>query len=305
MNPTPVSDKSILVVGLVRNCGKNLSAEVELLRSAFAVFGSVSWLVIESDSTDDTPAVLEQIEARVPGFRSISLGALRNDLPLRTQRIARCRNEYMAQIDNSPAYAGVDYVAMADLDGVNTQLTAEALLSCWSRTDWDVCAANQRGPYYDIWALRHPDWCPTDCWRQLEFLHSMGVPQRKAFFAAVQSRMITLPEDGAWLEVDSAFGGLAIYRRSALQGLRYVGLDVADREICEHVFFHRQIRESGHRIFVNPKLINAGYTDQTSRLLLRERIKKSLWRAGSSVVQAIVGPRGTQMLRDRRARRGR
>ena len=101
MNPTPVSDKSILVVGLVRNCGKNLSAEVEMLRSAFAVFGSVSWLVIESDSTDDTPAVLEQI-------------------------------------DSSPAYAGVGYVAMADLDGVNTQFTGEALLSCWSRTDWDV-----------------------------------------------------------------------------------------------------------------------------------------------------------------------
>ena len=43
------------------------------------------------------------------------------------------------------------------------------------------------------------------------------------------------------LEVDSAFGGLAIYPREAVEGLMYVGLDASGNEICEHVQFSMNI----------------------------------------------------------------
>jgi hypothetical protein len=82
-------------------------------------------------------------------------------------------------------------------------------------------------------------------------------------FVAVYSRMIEIPEEGEWIEVDSAFGALAIYKTSAIKGLRYVGTDAHDQEMCEHVNFHKLIKDRGGRIFINPKLINAELTDHS------------------------------------------
>ncbi len=156
---------------------------------------------------------------------------------------------------------------IADFDGVNRLITDEAVLSCWERNDWDVCTANQRGPYYDVWALRHRDWSPNDCWLQYVFLFQHNVGKRLALFAAVHSRMITISEDSNWIEVDSAFGGFAIYRRSVLEEALYVGLRDDGGEICEHVTFHSQLRAQHRRIFINPKLINAAYTEHTEHIL--------------------------------------
>jgi hypothetical protein len=300
-----VSEKSILIAGLVRNCGAGLAAEVDRLGRSFAGFGRVRWLVVESDSSDDTRAVLQRLERSVPGFRAISLGDLRHELPLRTQRIARCRNEYLQQLETDPQYADVEYVVMADLDGINTMLTPEALASCWDRLGWAVCAANQRGPYYDIWALRHPLWSPVDCWAQNQFLLSVGVSPSEAFRSAVQSKMLVIAEDGPWIEVDSAFGGLAIYGRMALNGMRYAGLDEAGREVCEHVEFHRLLRERGHRIFINPRLLNAAYTEHTRRLLPSERLKKAARTGLRDLLGLLVGPKGMEQLRQWRGGRHR
>jgi hypothetical protein len=52
--------------------------------------------------------------------------------------------------------------------------------------------------------------------------------------------------------------------------------------VCEHVQLHAAIRAHGGRIFINPGLINTGYTSHTKKLLLRSRIRrqiKALWGA--------------------------
>ena len=179
---------------------------------------AVSWLMVESDSTDKTAWVLSQLEQEIMNFRALSLGVLEARLPLRTQRIAHCRNTYLAELHANPVYAKVDYVIVADLDGANPLLSCAGLASCWSRPAWDVCTANQRGPYYDLWALRHELWNPTDCWQQYRFLVAHGARPRAARYAAVYSKMITVAEASEWIEVDSAFGGLAVYRRAAAGG---------------------------------------------------------------------------------------
>jgi hypothetical protein len=154
-------------------------------------------------------------------------------------------------------YQDVDLVVVADFDGVNTRICAQSVHSCWMGADWDVCAANQLGPYYDVWALRHPLWSPNDCWQQASFLRARGVSSFRAQRVAVYGRMIRLPSSAGWIEVDSAFGGLALYRRPCLEAVRYVGLDSAGEQVCEHVALHQQIRAAGGRIVINPALINA------------------------------------------------
>jgi hypothetical protein len=269
-----------LIVGLASNCEDKLRGDIDALLRAVGNSHTLSWLIVESDSVDNTANVLKEIADEVPNFRVFNLGFLRKSLPLRTQRIAHCRNMYLTELQSNSLYAGVNYVIVADLDGVNGQLSRSGLSSCWERSAWEVCTANQRGPYYDIWALRHSLWSPGDCWKQYEFLVAHGVRKEKAREAALYSKMIIVDEQCEWIEVDSAFGGLAVYRREALNGVEYMGFDETGEAICEHVPLHRLIKANGGRIFINPRLINACETEHSKALHLAERIRRryhDLW----------------------------
>ena len=79
--------------------------------------------------------------------------------------------------------------------------------------------------------------------------------------------MIVIPQDAEWIEVDSAFGGLAIYRRETLLDVssRYIGLYKDGIEVVEHVSLHLGIIQNGYKIFINPRLINTDFTDHSMR----------------------------------------
>jgi len=253
-----LAPESILITGIARDCAKTIRADVERLASAFSVVRDIRWLIVESDSADDTPAMLAAMQASIANFRAISLGTLRGDIPVRTERIAHCRNRYLEELQGD-RYSDVDYVVVSDLDGMNRLLTQRGVLSAFARNDWDVCCANQRGPYYDILALRHPTWSPGDCLDQLRQLRAQGVGEEAALRIAIYSKMVRIPTNREWIEVDSAFGGLAIYRKSILAGASYRGTDATGASVCEHVALHASIRQRHGRIFINPALINSGY----------------------------------------------
>ena len=273
------STSSVLVVGTVRNCAEQVCAQAARLGAALAGFARVQWLLIESDSTDATLSRLQELASRSGDFAYLSLGSLRERLPLRTERLAFCRNAYLEQLRTNERYAQVDFVVVADFDGVNSLLTEEAVASCWRRDDWAVCAANQRGRYYDIWALRHTEWSPNDCWAQYRFLTRHGLSHAKAWSVCVRSRMIRIPQQAQWIEVDSAFGGLAIYRKGVLQHGRYIGSDAAGGEFCEHLALHAELRTQGCRIFINPALINGDSRDHTDDRLIERRVARAIGRA--------------------------
>ena len=256
-------DKKFLIGGIARNCGKTIKDDVLYIQNSLVNYPHKQWLIIESDSDDNTIAILRELETLVENFRFISLGTMRNRIPDRTKRIAYCRNKYMEEFDSDPEYQNSDYTIIADFDGVNTCVTEKSINSCWVRDDWDVATANQWGPYYDIYALRHPLWSPNNCWDAQVFLGNTGMTEADSKFVAVYSRMIQIPEEGEWIEVDSAFGGLGIYKTAAIKGLRYVGADAHGKEMCEHVNFHKLIKDRGGRIFINPQLINAELTDHS------------------------------------------
>ena len=274
----PQFSSGVLVVGAVKDCAEQIGARVAQLGSALRGFARVQWLLIESDSADATVSRLGELSGQNADFSYISLGALRERMPLRTERIAFCRNVYLEQLRTNERYAGVDFVVAADFDGVNSLLTYDAVASCWRRDDWDVCAANQRGRYYDIWALRQAEWSPNDCWDQYRFLTRHGVSHARAWSACVRSRMLHIPREAHWIEVDSAFGGLAIYRRDALQHGRYVGSDALGGERCEHVALHYELRARGCRIFINPALINGDSPEHTDTRLIERRVARVIGR---------------------------
>lgn len=269
------SEFKILVVGVVRNCEKKVAADVTRLQAAIGEVHELHWFLVESDSHDRTLTRLEQLSRTVNNFSYASLGELAKEKPLRTDRIAYCRNRYIDELKTNEKFNEIDYVIVADFDGLNTHISKEAIASCWNRDGWDMCAANQQGPYYDIWALRHKDWCPNDCWAQFRFLSRFGSDKEKNLYASVYSKMITIPVEMPWLEVDSAFGGLAIYKRELFASSKYCGLTDSGEEVCEHVFFHKKLVDQGAKLYINPALLNAHITEHAQHLYLwRSSLRK-------------------------------
>ena len=275
----PFSSSKVLIVGLVRNCQDTIEREVQIINSAFSEAKTVNWLVIESDSDDKTLATLEKLSENVK-FAFITLGKLRKQYPKRTERIAKCRNRYLHELRVNKKYDHIDYVVVADLDGVNSELTKTAVKSCWKfAEEWDACFANQSKVYYDIWALRHKTWCPNDCWKTYEFFLNHGMSKHRALHAAVYSRMFNIDSNEDPIEVNSAFGGLGIYKKHAILTSAYIGLDDNKEEICEHVNLHTTMRDKGLKLYIIPSLINCGWIEHSKHLRFRAKTINNLLRS--------------------------
>jgi hypothetical protein len=124
-----------------------------------------------------------------------------------------------------------------------------------------VITANQLGEYYDIWGLSHPYWNPIDCWEQKRQLENI-LGNDMAENIAVACKQSPIDPRADLIEVDSAFGGLGIYRRNAFLAGRYAGTDdlAGGIDVADHTPYHRELRQKGFRIFINPALINCDKT---------------------------------------------
>ena len=267
---------SVIVAGIARNIDKTLELDIAKLNSSLGRFNKIFWIIIESDSTDDTREILQRLQNCTPNFSYKCLGELNATIPERTVRISHCRNQYMQEIENNEAYADADYVLIADLDGTNNLIDQKGIDSCFSNDTWAACTANQAGPYYDVWALRHHTWSPNDCWKQQKFLQNHGWSKVHSIFSSVYARMIVIPQFATWIEVDSSFGGLGLYRKNSILSLRYTGVNEQGEEVCEHVPFHQSLKRRGGQIFINPAMINCDKVAHTRKLRLPHRFKLKL-----------------------------
>ena len=259
--------EKIIIVGIVRNIEKTLLKDMERLESAFAMFGEITWFLVESGSSDDSRNILENISKLRNNFSYLATELI--DGASRTENMASARNFYLDFLQRDQKARGFNYIAVADFNNLNDKINYHAVESCWINDEWDVVTANQSGRYYDLWALRHPLWSPNDCWEQHAFYRRyMKFPESAVTFS-MRSRMLRIPRHEDWIEVDSAFGGLAIYKSSILNSTaRYSGITSEGKRICEHVPFNFALKAEGARIFVNPALINTRITDHSRRLSL-------------------------------------
>lgn len=280
-----INDSNVLIVGVARNCQKTLRHDVLRLREAFASARTMHHYVVESDSDDNTVDVLKRLAEELPEFKYVTHGQFREKITQRTARLAYCRNDYVEYSRMFASKLPVDYVVVADLDGINSHISRAAIESCWDRTDWGACFANQKGPYYDIWALRHQFWSPNDCWAQERFYRQFMGKKTGSAYVSVYSRQLCIPEDHEWIEVDSAYGGLGIYRADVfLSPGEHVGLDAFGREICDIPPFHEAIKVPGVKFFINPKLINGKVNEHTRRLSF-PRVIKLAFKVGLNIVR--------------------
>jgi hypothetical protein len=268
------SDSNFVVICTVRNVERTLVKEFKNLTKAFSGTKHVNWIIVESDSEDSTPKLGEQLSKENSNVLFVSLGKLAEKIPYRTARIAHSRNVALKKLSNENYFSSLDYIILADIDGRNRDFNKEAFQSSWNIPDWDVMTANQDGLYYDIWALRHETWCPSDCWIDAKKLqHEIGL--ENSIDVSVKSKMIVIKEDIKPIRVLSAFGGLAVYKSELFEHMNYLEGLLEGEEICDHVFVNLKLSKLGKKIFINPRMIN--YRETMPERVKRISLVRMVW----------------------------
>lgn len=248
----------ILICGLVRDLQYSIDSEIARLSKSLEQFSEVHYFLVESDSSDLTVRELEKMRNSHINLEFLSLGSLSGEIPDRVERIRYCRNQYVKYIREN--LKGFDFVIVADLDGINNKITKssfESLLN--AQVQWDMCAANQTGGYYDIYALRARDWCESDFLIEYEE-KGRGLNNRQLFqlrTALIYDRMKRIDRRLPWIAVDSAFGGLAVYKIELFVEADYSAVNESASRQCEHVDLNLKLMNMGYKLFINPALINS------------------------------------------------
>jgi hypothetical protein len=269
---TKPENHSLLIVGCVRNVESTIELELYKINQITDNFKNRKFLLIESDSKDKTINILNNIKTNKENFDFKTLGNLDKVYNFRTERIARCRMEYVNEINNNPKYFDVDLILVLDFDNINYLLTKKSILACFEKNGWDAVFANQKFAYYDIYALRHENWSPNDYRAQLDFLDKYRKDRFLNYWASAYSRMITIPENSEWIKVLSAFGGAALYKKDCFISNKYIGL-INDKEVCEHIAFNQELSKRNKKLYICPAFINSGFNEHLKRLKFLYKIK--------------------------------
>ena len=231
---------NVLFLGCCRNVGTYLPTLLNHIHDCGSKFNSYRLLIYENDSNDNTRQIL------LDNVKENYIYIFEDKVKIysRTKRLERGRNALLNKARKLNSQKDYQYFIVLDMDDVNsTGEFVNTIETCFLFHDWDVLCANQKKRYYDLWALRKKNDCEIDIW-----LTGHG-------------EMDIVYEEGYLLEVDSAFGGIAIYRFSdILNDCYYIGTQLTERGImekCEHVDFHRSIKMKGGKIYINTSFFNS------------------------------------------------
>jgi len=266
---------SCVLIGAARNIADKLPRSLATMAQIAALFARSAIVIGENGSTDGTKAVLDTFRTADPDrFKVLTLDAEANHIPARTVRLALVRNKLLEYVHaHYPTY---EYILMIDLDGILDGFDVPSIARALQTPGkWDALFANSAGKYYDIWALRSEALNVTfDCWdfvRHIQIQYS--ATQAFAKQIAVTQYQTQIPATQDPIPVQSAFGGLGLYRLRATAGCVYHGVTTTCSCthlikgirpnscfpcVCEHVSFHADmIAKHGARLFILPSLLVA------------------------------------------------
>ncbi len=277
-------------VGCARSCARYLDGVLANIEALGSTYDAFEVIIVENDSVDDTRRRLQEFANSRGNVRLIDADGLDQAHPRRGDRLAVARNLYLDALQDN-RYSDCDDLVVLDFDDVNCrpidkQSFAAAREWLWQEPNRRGVFANSTPFYYDLWALRHPTWCPDDCWGRVRKAQSrIGLDEAVRRFVA--DRQIAIAAETAPIMVDSAFGGLGIYRREATLDGRYVGLDPNDEEVCDHVSFNAAVRGADGVLAIYPALQNRSPFEHIVGSL-RGAKKFTLEQAGAQCT--VIGP---------------
>jgi len=245
-----IARKSIVFVGCARNCVAKVEASLNTLTALGSLFSSYKIIIFENDSNDGTDNILKNYAASGM-INLIKIDNLDFSLPMRTQRLSFARNLLLGQVKN----LAPDYFCVADLDGVlGSNFDVDGFISNFKLDEcWDAVFSANANFYYDVWALRHPDLCPSDYMKRMDSLNPV-LGMENVFNLCLRNLSgVKFTNMSGWLPVDSAFGGIGLYKTQSFKHSSYWGY--ANGEVCEHVAFHEKAKAAGMSLYINPEFV--------------------------------------------------
>lgn len=254
----------VAIVAIARNAMPFLENTLLLVNELAGRFSRAAMYVYENDSVDGTNAVLDAFAAQRPWVtvehETLSRPDLRGFEPDRTVALAEYRNRCRLWVEHHAADA--DYVVVLDMDP-NGGFSVDGVLNsiAWlaqmqGRTCREIGVGGMASyslyvtmrdgeaevAHYDAYAARLNWW---DDRRE-----TMG----QMWFHAMMPPVGSPP-----IRMNSAFGGLAVYRTEAFlaPGVHYAGGD------CEHVALHKSMAQAGYGMWLNPGCRYAAILPQT------------------------------------------
>lgn len=253
-----LKSRRIIFLGCARNCEKHVKASILALSNLGAHFKDWRIGVFENDSTDSTHQALSRLSGRF-GLTVLRESGVDEHIPLRTARIAYGRNQLLSWArTQGPA----DYLCFADLDGiVNQDLSVEGFLSSFRyEAVWDGVFPVNDDFCYDIYTVRQKDIAARDYRKAMEAVDA-SIGKDLARWLEGHSKLLDLRGMAGWLPVNSAFGGMGLYKYRAIIDGRYVGLDSGNDEVCDHVSVNENIVRRGGRLYINPEFVVVPFAD--------------------------------------------
>ena len=276
-----LKQRSLVIAGLCRDSAAFLPHHMSLFKDLEKYFQRVSYVFVENDSKDETKNHLSDF-SKNRDCKIISMDGL-GWVKQRTKRLEIARNAYLRFIKNNDSFASSDYLIIADLDdAISENLSASILLGQINLLQDQKSIAGifpvTNPSYYDLWALRS-DECSSDIY--LEIAEKMYFEKRlddnilKSTFLG--SHQLFNFKVNNIFDVDSAFGGVGVYRMSDVLAnpKEYKGTELVEfkdkngtglfsiAQVCEHVEFHKGLKLNGQRLVINPKFVSNSKCNHT------------------------------------------
>jgi len=226
-----LSDK-ILICGVGKNVARGFENVKRCAEKLGSFFDDYHVLIYENNSTDSTVQLYENWALANPkvSFTHETLcdEALSREVLMkgdyRTQLIARARNILLEQA-RQPQFADYAWILMADLDEFDPW-DIPSIIKTIHHPERPFDAVFSNGNY-DTYPFRHPtsELGP-------EFLTHRFWQLNVSNW--IKYHLSQLLKNGRWLRVESAFGGIALYRKEAILSSSYQGrLDeaIVEREL--------------------------------------------------------------------------
>jgi glycosyltransferase involved in cell wall biosynthesis len=279
----------ILIVGTISNASRKFTKDMRKIDRVFTKLASVHYYFVESDSSDNTLDTLAKFESEYNQFSYISMGSLRQEIPNRIERIRYCRNVYVEYIRNNHFESRWDYIVVADLDGMNSRISTKGIHNSLGKMkSWDGLFANQLFGYYDIYALRCKNWVEENL---IETVRKLNLPQLDNQYDLIQyfrgqrirqkilySKMKVITRGEAVINVQSAFGGLGIYKPSVFTRFDYSREGETLFDECEHITLHNKCIADGCSLGINPRMINSWLNEYNLNKVIFVRVLRDVKR---------------------------
>jgi glycosyltransferase involved in cell wall biosynthesis len=263
-----MKNSTAVICALARDCAQAIQKNIPRIEALRKTFSECDVLIIENDSKDNTKVVLQDWAQKSQGvyvicnnFGTVTIPTKANGKVFptctyhRIEKMARYRNMYLEWVEKQTK--DYQYVVVLDIDVYWFSPKNIAPIIQKAPEDWGAICANGK--------------CQQSCFGQFRYYDLYAFLKRKTDKINISySKEIILQDP--YTAVFSAFGGLAIYKYTAIQGLRYQALPYDDEQIevqCEHVSLNAGIADRGYKLYIAKNLkLNAFVFEISYRIKL-------------------------------------